>query len=167
MILNLIQSYIKSKEVTLNGYLGSAVQLKQIQTELDLELIGASESFINYQLYVSGIDKSNSESQRVLSVSVRMEFIFLVANKNYTIYKKIFDRYVFGIFRVLSDKTNVSYKDETISGLLKINNLTDLKITNADNFDNEYYRPSIEFNLQIIDKITLSDFTTILNSETV
>ena len=167
MILNLIQSYIKSKEVTLNGYLGSAIQLKQIQTELDLELIGASESFINYQLYVSGIDKSNSESQRVLSVSVRMEFIFLVANKNYTIYKKIFDRYVFGIFRVLSDKTNVSYKDETISGLLKINNLTDLKITNADNFENEYYRPSIEFNLQIIDKTTLSNFTTILNSETV
>ena len=167
MILNLIQSYIKSKEVTLNGYLGSAIQLKQIQTELDLELIGASESFINYQLYVSGIDKSNSESQRVLSVSVRMEFVFLVANKNYTIYKKIFDRYVFGIFRVLSDKTNVSFKDETISGLLKINNLTDLKITNADNFDNEYYRPSIEFNLQIIDKTTLSNFTTILNSETV
>ena len=167
MILNLIQSYIKSKEVTLNGYLGSAIQLKQIQTELDLELIGASESFINYQLYVSGIDKSNSESQRVLSVSVRMEFVFLVANKNYTIYKKIFDRYVFGIFRVLSDKTNVSYKDETISGLLKINNLTDLKITNADNFENEYYRPSIEFNLQIIDKTTLSNFTTILNSETV
>ena len=167
MILNLIQSYIKSKEVTLNGYLGSAIQLKQIQTEIDLELIGASESFINYQLYVSGIDKSNSESQRVLSVSVRMEFVFLVANKNYTIYKKIFDRYVFGIFRVLSDKTNVSYKDETISGLLKINNLTDLKITNADNFDNEYYRPSIEFTLQIIDKTTLSNFTTILNSETV
>jgi hypothetical protein len=167
MILNLIQSYIKSKEVTLNGYLGSAIRLKQIQTELDLELIGASESFINYQLYVSGIDKSNSESQRVLSVSVRMEFIFLVANKNYTIYKKIFDRYVFGIFRVLSDKTNVSYKDGTISGLLKINNLTDLRITNADNFDNEYYRPSIEFNLQIIDKTTLSNFTTILNSETV
>jgi hypothetical protein len=167
MILNLIQSYIKSKEVTLNGYLGSAIQLKQIQTELDLNLIGASESFINYQLYVSGIDKSNSESQRVLSVSVRMEFVFLVANKNYTIYKKIFDRYVFGIFRVLSDKTNVSFKDETISGLLKINNLTDLKITNADNFDNEYYRPSIEFNLQIIDKTTLSNFTTILNSETI
>jgi hypothetical protein len=167
MILNLIQSYIKSKEVTLNGYLGSAIQLKQIQTELDLGLIGASESFINYQLYVSGIDKSNSESQRVLSVNTRLEFIFLAANKDYKVYKKIFDRYVFGIFRVLSDKTNVSYKDETISGLLKINNLTDLKITNADNFDNEYYRPSIEFNLQIIDKTTLSDFTTILNSETV
>ena len=167
MILNLIQSYIKSKEVTLNGYLGSAIQLKQIQTELDLELIGASESFINYQLYVSGIDKSNSESQRVLSVNARLEFIFLAANKDYKVYKKIFDRYVFGIFRVLSDKTNVSYKDETISGLLKINNLTDLKITNADNFDNEYYRPSIEFNLQIIDKTTLSEFTTILNSEAV
>ena len=167
MILNLIQSYIKSKEVTLNGYLGSSIQLKQIQTELDLELIGASESFINYQLYVSGIDKSNSESQRVLSVNARLEFIFLAANKDYKVYKKIFDRYVFGIFRVLSDKTNVSYKDETISGLLKINNLTDLRITNADNFENEYYRPSIEFNLQIIDKTTLSNFTTILNSETV
>lgn len=167
MILNLIQSYIKSKEMTLNGYLGSAIQLKQIQTELDLELIGASESFINYQLYVSGIDKSNSESQRVLSVNARLEFIFLAANKDYKVYKKIFDRYVFGVFRVLSDKNNVSYKDETISGLLKINNLTDLKITNADNFDNEYYRPSIEFTLQIIDKTTLSNFTTILNSETV
>ena len=167
MILNLIQSYIKSKEVTLNGYLGSSIQLKQIQTELDLELIGASESFINYQLYVSGIDKSNSESQRVLSVNARLEFIFLAANKDFKVYKKIFDRYVFGIFRVLSDKTNVSYKDETISGLLKINNLTDLRITNADNFENEYYRPSIEFNLQIIDKTTLSNFTTILNSETI
>lgn len=76
MILNLIQSYIKSKEVTLNGYLGSAIQLKQIQTELDLELIGASESFINYQLLCSGIDKSNSETQRVLSVSVEWNLFF-------------------------------------------------------------------------------------------
>jgi len=167
MILNLIQSYIASKQDALNGYLGSPIKLKQIITELDLDLIGASESFIHYQLYVTGIDKSNSENQRVLNANVKMELIFLVANKDYTVYKKIFDRYIFGIFRILNVKKNVTYKDDTISGSLKINNLTDLKIANGDNFENEYYRPSIEFSLQIIDKMVTNDFTTILNSETV
>lgn len=167
MILSLIQSYISSKETILNNYLGASVQLKQIQTELDLNLIGASESFIHYQLYVTGIDKGNMESQRVMNVSVRLEFVFLVANKNYTIYKKIFDRYIYGLFRVFKDKTNAVYQADEVSAYLRINNLTNLQITNADNFDAEYYKPGIEFDLQIIDKSTINNVQTILNSESV
>ena len=115
MILHLIQSYIESKQEVLNNFLGSSVKLKQIQTELDLESIGNSESFIHYQLYVSGLNKGNTENQRVMNVSVKLDFIFLVANKKYTIYSKIFDRYIYGIFRILKEKSNVVYENETVS----------------------------------------------------
>ena len=165
MILHLIQSYIESKQEVLNNFLGSSVKLKQIQTELDLESIGNSESFIHYQLYVSGLNKGNTENQRVMNVSVKLDFIFLVANKKYTIYSKIFDRYIYGIFRILKEKSNVVYENETVSGYLRINNLTNLEITNADNFEGEYYRPSIEFDLQILDKGSISQ--SILKSESV
>jgi len=165
MILHLIQSYIESKQDVLNNYLGSSVQLKQIQTELDLDLIGNSESFIHYQLYISGIDKGNTENQRLRNVSVRLGFVFLIANKNNTVYKKIFDRYIYGLFRIFSDKENSTYEDTDISNSLRINNLSNLQISNADNFENEYYRPSMEFDLQVIDKYKTSQ--TILNSENV
>jgi hypothetical protein len=165
MILNLIQSYISSKETDLNNYLGSPVKLKQIQTELDLELIGASESFINYQLYVTDIEKGNTENQRVMSVKVKLDFVFFVANKDYTIYSKILDRYIYGLFRIFKDKSNSAYTDTTKSAYLRINNLTDLSVSNADNFEDEYYRPTIEFTLQIIDKTNMQQ--TILNSETI
>jgi hypothetical protein len=152
MILKLIQNYVKSKETDLNDYLDTEIHLKQIQTELDIELIGASESYIHYQLYVSSIDKGNAESQRLVGVKVRLQFIFLVANKDYTVYSKILDRYIYGLFRVLRSKQNVSYKDEDISSSIKINNLTDIQVTNADTFEEDYYKPSIEFTLQVIDK---------------
>lgn len=152
MILKLIQNYVKSKETDLNDYLDSSISLKQIQTELDIEKIGTSESYIHYQLYVTGIDKGNTESQRIVNVNVRLQFMFLVANKNYTVYSKILDRYIYGLFRILRNKANVSYVDENISSSIKINNLTDLQITNADTFEEDYYKPSIEFTLQIIDK---------------
>ena len=165
MILHLIQSYIESKQDVLNDFLGSSVKLKQIQTELDIEAIGSSESFIHYQLYVSGLNKGNTENQRVMNVSVKLDFIFLVANKKYTIYSKIFDRYIYGLFRIFKEKSNAVYENETVSGYLRINNLTNLEITNADNFEGEYYKPSIEFDLQIIDKGSISQ--SILKSESV
>jgi len=152
MILKLIKNYIQSKETDLNANLDTAIHLKQIQTELDIEMIGTSESYIHYQLYVGSVNKGNFESQRVTTVSVKMQLMFLIANKNYTIYSEIFDRYVYLLFRILKEKPNVSYSNEDVSSGLKINNLTDLQITNADTIEDDYYKPSIEFTLQIIDK---------------
>jgi len=152
MILHLIQKYIEDKVTNANAHLNTAIALKQINTEVDMEMIGASESYIHYRLYVGSVNKGNFESQRVITVSVKMQLMFLIANKNYTIYSEIFDRYVYLLFRILKEKPNVSYSNEDVSSGLKINNLTDLQITNADTIEDDYYKPSIEFTLQIIDK---------------
>lgn len=165
MILNLIQSYIESKQAVLNNFLGTSVQLKQIQTELDLNKIGNSESFIHYQLYVTSIESLEYESPNFSNVNVRIEFMFLVANKNYTIYKKIFDRYVFGIARILKFDSVFPLQDTEISNALVINEIKNVNITNADKFENEYYNPGIEFTMMITDSIDISQ--NILNSETI
>ena len=165
MILNLIQSYISSKETDLNNYLGSPVKLKQIQTELDLNLIGASESFINYQLYVNSIEPYEYEAQEFSKVNCKMKFTFQIANKDYTIYKKIFDRYVFGIWRILNSDILFPIEDTEISTSLSINGISNVTISDGDNIEDEYYKPSIEFALMVNDEINFSN--TILNSETI
>ena len=165
MILHLIQSYIESKQGVLNNYLGSTVQLKQIQTELDLDLIGNSESFIHYQLYISGIESLEYEARNFSDVNVKMEFKFLIANKNYTVYRKIFDRYVFGIARILKFDDSFPSQDTEISNVLTMQEIKNVNITNADRFENETYEPTIEFTMIISDATDISQ--TILNSENV
>lgn len=165
MILHLIQSYIESKQETLNNFLGSPVQLKQIQTELDMDLIGNSESFINYQLYISGIESLEYEARNFSDVNIKMEFKFLIANKNYTVYRKIFDRYVFGIARILKFDNSFPSQDTEISNVLTMHELKNVNITNADRFENETYEPTIEFTMTISDATDISQ--TILNSENV
>ncbi len=153
MILNLIQNYISQKETILNSYLNAKIQLKQIVTELDMERIGASESFINYQLYVDSTESIPQETPDYDLVNVRMDFIFLVANKNYTVYKKIFDKYLFGLRRILKKSKTplMTYSTEDISTSLRLIDITNVSITNADRFEDDYYKPSIIFTLKICD----------------
>ena len=165
MILHLIQSYIESKQTVLNNFLGSSVQLKQIQTELDLDSIGNSESFIHYQLYVTGIESLEYEARNFSDVNIKIEFVFLVANKKYTIYKKIFDRYVFGIARILKFDDTFPSQDTDISNALTMHEIKNVNITNADRFENDSYLPSIEFTMMISDAIDISQ--SILKSESV
>ena len=165
MILHLIQSYIESKQEVLNNFLGSSVQLKQIQTELDLDLIGNSESFIHYQLYITGIESLEYEARNFSNVNVKIEFIFLVANKKYTIYKKIFDRYVFGIYRILKFDDTFPSQDLDISNALTMHEIKSVTISNADKFENDYYLPSIEYTMMISDATDISQ--SILKSESV
>mgnify|MGYP001199937633 CR=1 FL=1 len=165
MILNLIQSYIASKQDTLNGYLGSTVKLKQIVTELDLDLIGASESFIHYQLYISSVESMEYETQNFDKVNVKMKFIFQIANKNYTIYKKIFDRYMFGLRRILKSDYFFPFRDAGISNRVQIMAINNISISDGDNIDDEYYKPLMEFDMLILDEENI--LQTILNSETV
>ena len=167
MILELIQNYIAQKSVVVNANYTTDIQLKQIVTELDLEQIGASESFIHFQLFIPSIEKIPQETAKYDNVLVRLDFIILIANKDYTIYKKVFDRYLFAFMRVLkkSKTPMMSYRDEDISAGLTLVDVYDVKITNGDNFEDDYYRPSIEFTLKISDDGTLSN--NILKSESV
>lgn len=165
MILNLIQDYISRKVTNANSHLNTAIVLKQINTETDMDMIGASESYINYQLYINSIESLDYEFEGMDKVNVRMDFIFLVANKNYTIYKKLFDRYLYKIRRILkvSEDSLLPYMNEDISVSLSLNDIGNVNVTNADRFEDEYYKPSIEFTLQTIDSGLFKDV--ILKSE--
>lgn len=166
MILELIQSYISQKAELVNANYQTNIQLKQIITELELEHIGASESFIHYQLFVSSIENQEFENDIIDNVNVKLDFVILVANKNYTVYKKIFDRYLFAFRRVLrrSKQPLMAYNDEDISSGLTLLDISDVRITDADRFEDDYYKPSIEFTLMISDDNRVGN--QILKSET-
>lgn len=153
MILNLIQSYIEQKAELVNANYDTNIQLRQIVTELDLDLIGVSESRINYQLFISSIESIESESEDLSEVSVRLDFIINVANKKYTVYKKMFDRYLFAFQRVLKRAVRplISMTDEDISTGITIIDIKNVNITDADRFEDGYYTPSIAFVLTIMD----------------
>ena len=165
MILNLIQEYLRQKTVIINASFDGGIALKQIVTEVDMDLIGASESFIHYQTYVTDIENIPGESYKYKNVNVSLEFIIQVANKNYTVYKKVFDRYVFAFMRVLErSKTPLMvFTNTDISTGLKLLDITNVRITNGDRFEEEYYKPTIEFTLKIND----SGNEDILKSESV
>jgi len=155
MILALTQKYIEDKIEVLNGQYGSSIKLKQIETELDLQMIGASESFIHYQLYTTGITRTADETRK-REASFRLDFWFMVANKNYTVYNEKFDKYIFGLERLMYTDVNptLPYKDETISNSLRLVKLSNIQITNADRFEENgnYFNPSIEFTMLVSDK---------------
>ena len=165
MILNLIQEYLRQKTVIINASFDGGIALKQIVTEVDMDLIGASESFIHYQTYVTDIENIPGESYKYKNVNVSLEFIIQVANKNYTVYKKVFDRYVFAFMRVLEhSKTPLMvFTNTDISTGLKLLDITNVRITNGDRFEEEHYKPTIEFTLKIND----SGNEDILKSESV
>ena len=163
MILNLIQSYIEQKAELVNANYDTGIQLRQIVTELDLGLIGVSESRINYQLFISSIESGESEGEDLSEVSVRLDFIINVANKKYTVYKKIFDRYLFAFQRVLKRAVRplMAMTDEDISTGITIIDIKNVSITNGDRFEDGYYMPSIEFILTIMDSSDLLIYNTV------
>jgi len=166
-LLSLIQEYLGQKVVLLNAQLGTSVVLKQVQTELDMERIGASESNIHYQLFITGTEDPGFESQYFDLINVSLDFIFLIANKNYTVYQQKFDRYIYNFRRILTYKKApaLSFSDRDISETLKIQDIKNVQITNGDRFEEGYYKPSVQFQLKIYDNTDLSQ--TINNSNTV
>ena len=167
MILELIQNYISQKADLVNANYSTNIQLKQIQTELELSKIGMSESFIHYQLFISELESIPNENSKYDNVRVRLDFVIQVANKNYTIYKKVFDRYLFAFRRVLKKARTpkMVHSNEEISAGLRLIDIHEVNIINADNFEEGYYKPSITFTLKVSDSGTLE--TQILKSETV
>jgi hypothetical protein len=153
MILNLIQEYLRQKTAIVNSNLDTGIVLKQVVTELDLDLIGASESFIHYQTYITGIENIPGESSKYKNVDVTLEFIIQIANKNYTIYKKVFDKYVFAFMRILEHSKTplMGFNDGNISTGIYLLDILDVKISNGDKFEDEYFKPQINFTLKIND----------------
>ena len=167
MILNLIQEYLRQKTVIINASFDGGIVLKQIVTEVDMDLIGASESFIHYQTYITDIENIPGESYKYKNVNVSLEFIIQVANKNYTVYKKVFDRYVFAFMRVLERSKNplMTFSDNDISSGLLLLDIQNVKIVNADRFEDEHYKPTINFTLKINDNMNTSN--NILKSDSI
>ncbi len=167
MILELIQDYIEQKALLVNANYDTNIQLKQIQTEMEISKIGMSESFIHYQLFVTSLESMPAENNKYDNVNVRLDFVIQVANKNYTIYKKVFDRYLFAFRRVLkkAKQPMMYYSNEDISSGLLLNDIYDVNIVNADNFEDGYYKPSIEFTLKVCDSASVDNI--ILKSESV
>lgn len=155
MLLSFIQEYITDKFSELNSYFDNSIKVNRIVTDNDIDFIPENESQINYQLYITGVNSMSYESDVMDIVSVKLEFIFNVANRNTDTYSLLFDRYVFGMRRLLKNQVGeVTVADnENVSSAILINDISNVNINSADNFDKEYYRPNITFDLTITDYI--------------
>jgi len=97
-------------------------------------------------------------------INVRLDFTFLVANKDNSVYQKIFDRYIFPFRRILKNDAG-QYSNEDISSSLMINEIRNVNISNGDRIEDDYYKPSIEFVLNVTDSLLYS--SQILKSESI
>lgn len=153
MILALINEFITVKLNEINSRKDVNIKLNQIQSDIDIENIADNERFINYQLYIESVESENYEFEGADNVTVRLDFIFNVANKDYNIYRNKFDSYIWEFRRLLKNtQTPVNvYSDSDISSGLLINDIKKVSIRNADKFENDLYKPSIEIELFITD----------------
>ena len=162
-LLSLIQEYLTQKTTVLNAQLNEQIVLRQIETKLDITKAPRNEKYINYQLYISGVEREDGESRESKIIGVRLDFIFQTANKNYTVYQEKFGRYVYNFERIMFNDINpkLPFADRDISDSITITDIRDVKITNTDRFEENIYNPSIEFNLHIFDfSYSLSQITT-------
>ncbi len=144
-----IESYIEDKFEVLNQTAAEGFSVQRITNDFQYENISASQADINYQLFISNFEYDTElETPGMFSVNVRLDFLFIVAGKNYTVYKDKFDSYLYPLAALfVNDSRGLNFTSEDNSAIT-INELTQIAITNSDRFEENYYRPSIEMTLR-------------------
>lgn len=153
MILNLITSFVQEVFSELNSRFDNTLKIKQIKTDYQEGNIPASQQAINYNLFISGITNEGDESGLMNKVTTRLDFTFLNAQKNNDNYKLILDRYIWAVMRLLNNNViaeRVNYDDDISQGL-RITDIGNVTLSNGDRFEDEFFRPSIEFVLTVMD----------------
>lgn len=160
-MISTIREYIESKFEQLNAGRSSTARVRLIENDLILSQISASQADINYQLYITGIeDRSEYEASNFQSVSVRLDFVFIVANKDYTIYQEKFDNFVYMLFKLIKqDMSGVMWEGSENSGAA-LHEITAMAITDANRFEDSYYKPAIEFTVLASDEMTTAIYGT-------
>lgn len=155
MISKFVNEYIESKFIELNSYFDNSIKVNRILSDLDIEFIPANDSQINYSVYINSIQSLDYEADIMDIVNLRIEFIFNVTNKNSDYINQIFDRYIYGLRRLLKNEvaTVTVSSDEDVSSSILINDIKNVNINNADNYDKDYYKPNISMDLIITDFI--------------
>jgi len=157
MTLSLINEFFQFIVERVNSRYSLNIKLNQVITDINSNIskLPMNEKTINYQLFISSVQGDNSTSNVLSIVSVRVEFIFQVANKNYTKYESIFSRYIWSIFRELMDNEGANLVSDTdISYSLDISSINNVRINNADSLENNLFTPNISFDLWVTDNLT-------------
>jgi len=157
MTLSLINEFFQFIVERVNSRYSLNIKLNQVITDINSNIskLPMNEKTINYQLFISSVQGDNSTSSVLSIVSVRVEFIFQVANKNYTKYESIFSRYIWSIFRELMDNEGANLVSDTdISYSLNISSINNVRINNADSLENNLFTPNISFDLWVTDNLT-------------
>ncbi len=145
-MFELIESYVEDTLDELNERSSTAYKVQRITNELQFENIAASQADINYQLYISSVAfDSEIEAPGVFTAKVKLNFTFIVAGKDYTAYKEKFDNYLYPLLSILAhDSRGVNY---TVGDSLTmvLNEISNVVLSDADKFEQNYYLPSIEF----------------------
>lgn len=147
-MFQIIEDYIGDCFEELNERNETGYKVLRITNDLQFENIGASEADINYQLYISSAEfETEKEAVGEFRANVRLDFTFIIAGKDYTIYKEKFDNYVYPLAAIfINDSRGLNYTTGDNSATI-LNGLSNLMISNADRFEENYYRPTIEFQL--------------------
>lgn len=151
MILTAINNFVSDKFAELNQRKDTAVKVLQIVNDLQLEQISASQADVNYQLFVSEIvEDYDIEAPGWFLATVRIEFTFNIANKDYTIYKDKFDNYLYLLRNLLVySQRALSYEADNVL----LQSITSVSITNADRFEEDYYKPTLNFTVKGYDEV--------------
>lgn len=153
MILTLTEAFINEAFLKLNERFDNSLKIRKVNTAMETANMPSSEQAINYNIYITGVTNEEDESGMMNNVAVRIDFVFLKAQKNNDIYKQIVDRYLYPFMRLLNNSeiySRANYDADISQGLI-INNVGELAITNGDRFEDEFFRPSIEMTLVVID----------------
>lgn len=148
-MFQIVESYIEEKFEQLNAYSAEGFSVQRITNDLQFENVGASQADINYQLFISQLQfNPEFETPGVFTVDVRIDFTFITAGKDYTVYKSKFDNYIYPFAAMLvNDSRGLNYTSEDNSAIV-LNDMQSVSVTNSDRFEDNYYKPSIEFTLQ-------------------
>lgn len=153
MLIDLLTEYIELKFEELNLNLDNTIKLNRIVSDMDIQNIADNEKYLNYQIYLESVKSNEHEFEGLDNVTLRIDFFFLTVNKNFETYRNMFDRYVWNFRRLLkTQQTPVTvFNDSDISYGININDILNVNIVNADLFDNDIYKPSINLELLITD----------------
>lgn len=144
-----IKAYVREILESLNERFDETIVLNELTATKAFAQAPLSQVVINWTVILPSVSIANLANRIMRDVSVRVDLSFSLAGKIASDVDTIYDRYLTALLRLFNDSEQ--YSNDDISTALLINEISGVTITNDERVENNFYMPSIEFQLLMSD----------------
>lgn len=149
MIYQLVRNWIKDVVISsLNGDIDAPNKMREVDVNIDNKFLPASLKDKSYIIKFGDIQPLDYET-KMYSISMTIQFQFMIAMKPIGNYQDCVDIYLFPLMDLLWDKYELEYSNDEISTTISLDDIDNIKLSGLDKTEDggKFILPEITFEL--------------------